>query len=67
MSLDSDKAPCPVCRKAFRFDETEAPPFCSPRCRLIDLGRWLDEDISLPSVPDESPKTIDRDAVERDF
>jgi endogenous inhibitor of DNA gyrase (YacG/DUF329 family) len=24
-------------------------PFCSPRCRLIDLGRWLGEDYRLPS------------------
>lgn len=30
------------------MDETDAPPFCSERCKLIDLGRWLDEDIGLP-------------------
>jgi endogenous inhibitor of DNA gyrase (YacG/DUF329 family) len=24
-------------------------PFCSERCRLIDLGAWLDEDYRLPS------------------
>lgn len=24
-------------------------PFCSPRCRLIDLGRWLGEDYRLAS------------------
>ncbi len=23
-------------------------PFCSPRCRLIDLGRWLGENYRLP-------------------
>ncbi len=23
-------------------------PFCSARCRSIDLGRWLKEDISIP-------------------
>ena len=23
-------------------------PFCSPRCRQIDLGRWLNEEISMP-------------------
>ena len=43
------------------MDETEAPPFCCERCRLIDLGRWLDEDIGLPHEEDESPKTIDPD------
>jgi len=31
-------------------------PFCSPRCRLVDLGRWLDEGYSLPTEPEkESP------------
>ena len=30
------------------IDETDAPPFCSERCRLIDLGRWLDEEVSVP-------------------
>jgi hypothetical protein len=24
-------------------------PFCSPRCRLIDLGRWADETYRIPA------------------
>ncbi len=30
-------------------------PFCSPRCKLIDLGRWLGEDYCLPDTgePDD--------------
>jgi uncharacterized protein len=28
-------------------------PFCSERCRLVDLGRWLDEKQRLPIEPDE--------------
>ena len=39
--MDKDKSVrlrCPVCRQpAMR----EHRPFCSPRCREIDLGRWL--------------------------
>lgn len=27
-------------------------PFCSDRCRRIDLGRWLDEGYSLPIEPE---------------
>jgi endogenous inhibitor of DNA gyrase (YacG/DUF329 family) len=27
-------------------------PFCSPRCRLIDLGRWLGESYRIPSEAD---------------
>ena len=56
-----DKSKCPTCGKRFRMDETDAPPFCGQRCRLIDLGRWLDEDIGVPFESDESPKTIDPD------
>lgn len=32
----------------FLLDETETPPFCCERCKLIDLGRWMDEEIGLP-------------------
>lgn len=36
---------CPTCRKSFQVERVEdAPhrPFCSERCKMIDLGRWLD-------------------------
>jgi endogenous inhibitor of DNA gyrase (YacG/DUF329 family) len=26
-------------------------PFCSDRCRLIDLGRWIDEAYKVPGSP----------------
>lgn len=26
-------------------------PFCSPRCKLVDLGRWLGEDYRVPGGP----------------
>lgn len=27
-------------------------PFCSERCRLVDLGRWIDEEYRIPEEPD---------------
>ena len=43
---------CPTCRKPV---EKGAPslPFCSERCRLVDLGRWFAEDfrVSRPLFP----------------
>ena len=27
-------------------------PFCSERCRQIDLGRWMNEEYSVPIEPD---------------
>ena len=43
---------CPVCQTEFNLDQSPAKPFCSQRCRSIDLGRWLDERYSLPKIPD---------------
>jgi endogenous inhibitor of DNA gyrase (YacG/DUF329 family) len=43
---------CPVCEREFDLAASPAPPFCSERCRTIDLGRWLGETYSLPTVPD---------------
>ena len=34
---------CPVCDATVSLETTPTVPFCSDRCRLIDLGRWLDE------------------------
>ena len=39
---------CPVCQRAFQSDDSPAMPFCSERCRLVDLGRWLDEGYGMP-------------------
>jgi endogenous inhibitor of DNA gyrase (YacG/DUF329 family) len=30
-------------------------PFCSQRCRQVDLGRWLDERYGLPFVSERDP------------
>jgi endogenous inhibitor of DNA gyrase (YacG/DUF329 family) len=43
---------CPVCENEFDFALSPAKPFCSERCRTIDLGRWLDESYGLPDIPD---------------
>ncbi|MFT6218909.1 MAG: endogenous inhibitor of DNA gyrase (YacG/DUF329 family) [Cycloclasticus pugetii] len=35
---------CPTCRKAVPWNETSTfKPFCSERCKLIDLGEWASE------------------------
>lgn len=52
--------PCPICRISFESDYSPAMPFCSERCRQIDLGRWLKEEYSVPvepADPDEEPET----------
>ena len=44
---------CPTCGKPFASQATKAMPFCSERCRLMDLGRWLDEEQGLPVEPED--------------
>ena len=43
---------CPICKREFERESSPAVPFCSERCRTIDLGRWLGESYSLPVIPD---------------
>lgn len=50
---------CPICAKSFDIDSLDdlpSFPFCSKRCKLIDLGRWIDGAYSLPekAAPDSS-------------
>ena len=33
------KLKCPICKKPVKARDEEFP-FCSPRCRTIDLGKW---------------------------
>ncbi|MDA7980993.1 MAG: DNA gyrase inhibitor YacG [Pirellulales bacterium] len=42
---------CPICGTMFLGGHSKALPFCSSRCRTIDLGRWLGEGYSVPSNP----------------
>ena len=39
---------CPTCDKEFERRESAFPPFCSERCKLIDLGRWMNEEYAVP-------------------
>lgn len=39
---EEETTPCPICGTPAK-PQDETYPFCSKRCRKIDLGRWLDE------------------------
>ena len=40
---------CPTCGRPVEWSEGSVyRPFCSDRCRLIDLGAWLDEAHRIP-------------------
>ncbi|MBI1900461.1 MAG: DNA gyrase inhibitor YacG [Planctomycetia bacterium] len=42
------KVRCPICQQWFDEKSSSALPFCSERCRTIDLGRWLGEAYRVP-------------------
>jgi uncharacterized protein len=39
---------CPICRKEVALDSPDVP-FCSDRCRLIDLGKWASGEYKISS------------------
>lgn len=43
--------PCPICGKhaAASREENPVAPFCSKRCRLLDLSKWLGDEYALGS------------------
>jgi endogenous inhibitor of DNA gyrase (YacG/DUF329 family) len=48
---------CPVCAKPAA---KAVRPFCSPRCRQVDLGRWLTGAYAIPAAdpPDEDDAEV---------
>lgn len=51
------KRRCPACKKLFESGRNYPfAPFCSERCRLIDLGDWLNEKHRIPA--DDAPDDL---------
>jgi endogenous inhibitor of DNA gyrase (YacG/DUF329 family) len=48
-------ARCPTCKKGVEHRENPFFPFCSERCRLVDLGRWIGEEYRVPTT-EEKPE-----------
>ncbi|MFA5553750.1 MAG: DNA gyrase inhibitor YacG [Phycisphaerae bacterium] len=57
---------CPTCKKKISYDSNQKSensrffPFCSERCKMIDLGAWFDSNykICTPLNPCEPDKNI---------
>ena len=61
---------CPQCRKKVQWREDNPyRPFCSERCRLIDLGAWADGSHRIAGEPAMDETEIDEMIMraERDF
>lgn len=42
------KKPCPICKKAAAKGKNPHGPFCSERCKKIDLGKWALGEYRIP-------------------
>lgn len=52
MTINKENIVCPICAKKNTWrSDNESRPFCSARCKLIDLGEWADESRRLPGEP----------------
>jgi uncharacterized protein len=58
---------CPTCEKKGDWFATKYGPFCSHRCKLIDLGKWLggENKISEPLRPEHFDEQDDEPEVNR--
>lgn len=60
---------CPICKQPVGIGMSDFP-FCSERCRLIDLGNWATEKyvISTPIQPgdDHGPERLDETQLDND-
>ncbi|ACO73659.1 DNA gyrase inhibitor YacG [Laribacter hongkongensis] len=47
---------CPTCGAAVEWGpQSPWRPFCSQRCKLIDLGQWADEGYRIPAEDGQNP------------
>ncbi len=50
------KVKCPICKKETAWQDNPFRPFCSERCRLLDLGKWASENYRIPGEKKDLPE-----------
>jgi endogenous inhibitor of DNA gyrase (YacG/DUF329 family) len=54
---------CPVCTKRSVWSpENRFRPFCSERCKQIDLGAWASEEYRIPTVKGDPGQALPTEA-----
>lgn len=58
--MATPRVKCPTCRKSGDWFAGPHGPFCSRRCKLIDLGKWFGEEhvIATPLSPEQAANII---------
>jgi hypothetical protein len=65
---ESAKIRCAICGAEADFFAPPMGPFCSERCKMVDLGRWLNEDyrVSEPLQPEHFEEFAGREGDDLD-
>jgi hypothetical protein len=66
--MTAPRVACPTCGKSVPWTpESPWRPFCSQRCRLIDLGEWLDESRRISEVAATADSDVLVEQVPQDW
>ena len=58
------KVKCPICGKRVEYEGNPFRPFCSERCKLVNLGKWIEGQYRIASeepVPEEELPKDDKE------
>lgn len=55
---------CPICKRLTTWHENPFRPFCSERCKLIDLGEWASENYKIAGDKKEETSDDEREKNE---
>lgn len=62
LNIKPRQVKCPQCGRLILYTpENPYRPFCSERCRLIDLGEWASESYRIPTSPSSSDALSEED------
>jgi len=65
MGLSKKTMRCPACHGPSAWEENPFKPFCSERCRMIDLGNWLGGNYKIPGerqdLSDEDVSSLEKE------
>jgi len=59
------KLRCPICKKPTKTADADFP-FCSERCRLIDLGKWASGAYVISAPVDDADEAVRQDSKEEE-
>jgi endogenous inhibitor of DNA gyrase (YacG/DUF329 family) len=60
------KIVCPICKNTTTWEENPWRPFCSERCKLIDLGKWVSEEYKIPVKTEEETEEVKEEQKEKE-